>query len=60
VHLNEAIARRTRVLVTHPSEWRWTRSGERSPWFRQAVTYRQNPDGSWAAALRALQNELRG
>lgn len=60
VHLNEAIGRGTRVLVTHPSEWRWTRSGGRSPWFQHAVAYRQDPDGSWAAALQALRNDLRG
>jgi tetratricopeptide (TPR) repeat protein len=60
VHLNEAIGRGTRVLVTHPSEWRWTSDDERSPWFRHARVYRQAPDGSWAAALLALKKELGG
>lgn len=60
VHLNEAIGRSTRVLVTHPSEWRWTRDDERSPWFRHAVAYRQAQDGSWATALHALRKDLGG
>src|SRR6185369_10039734 len=60
VHLNEAIGRGTHVLVTHPSEWRWTSDDDRSPWFRHARVYRQAPDGSWATALLALQKELGG
>jgi hypothetical protein len=60
VHLNEAIGRGTRVLVTHPSEWRWTRDDPRSPWFPQAIAYRQAQDGSWANALLALQKDLGG
>jgi len=60
VHLNEAIGRGTRVLVTHPSEWRWTSGDERSPWFRHARLYRQAPDGAWAEALGALRKDLGG
>lgn len=60
VHLNEAIGRGTRVLVTHPSEWRWTRDDQRSPWFPQAIAYRQAQDGAWAKALLALQKDLGG
>ena len=58
VHLNEAIGRRTRVLVTQPAEWRWTSNDERSPWFQHAVLYRQSTDGSWTTALGALQADL--
>ncbi|TAK83204.1 MAG: tetratricopeptide repeat protein [Betaproteobacteria bacterium] len=58
VHLNEALGKRTRVLVTYPAEWRWMASGERSPWFDQALLYRQARDGSWDSALERLEGDL--
>jgi tetratricopeptide (TPR) repeat protein len=58
VHLNEALGRRTRVLVTHPAEWRWTARADQSPWFDHAVLYRQAQDGSWDCALARLEADL--
>jgi tetratricopeptide (TPR) repeat protein len=58
VHLNEALGKRTRVLVTHPAEWRWTAKAERSPWFERAALYRQAADGSWQSALERLGADL--
>jgi Flp pilus assembly protein TadD len=58
VHLNEALGKRTRVLVTHPAEWRWTARGDRSPWFDHAVLYRQAQDGSWDGAISRLEADL--
>jgi len=60
VHLNDALGRRTRVLVTHPSEWRWSMEGDTSPWLTQALLYRQAADGSWREALARLGHELAG
>lgn len=54
VHLNEALGRLTRVLVTHPAEWRWTEHQSKSPWFAHAQLYRQDRNGSWDAALARL------
>jgi tetratricopeptide (TPR) repeat protein len=58
VHFNDALGRRTRVLITHPAEWRWCIEGERSPWLTHALLYRQDPEGRWEAALERLARDL--
>jgi cytochrome c-type biogenesis protein CcmH/NrfG len=60
VHLNDALGKRTRVLVTTPAEWRWCLEGGRSPWFAQALLYRQRRDGVWDDALARLEVDLAG
>jgi Flp pilus assembly protein TadD len=60
VHLNDALGKRTRVLVTHPAEWRWSLEGDRSPWLTHALLYRQAADGSWQEALARLRHEMTG
>ena len=60
VHLNDGLGKRTRVLVTTPAEWRWCLEGERSPWFAQALLYRQRRDGVWDDALARLEVDLAG
>ena len=58
VHLNDALGKRTRVLVTTPAEWRWCLGGEHSPWFAHAALYRQEIDATWDRALARLQQDL--
>lgn len=58
VHLNDALGKRTHVLVTSPAEWRWCLEGARSPWFAHAMLYRQTGDGAWDSALARLQADL--
>lgn len=58
VHLNDALGKRTRVLVTSPAEWRWCLEGARSPWFGHATLYRQTGDGAWDHALARLGADL--
>lgn len=58
VHLNEALGKRSRVLVTHPAEWRWTQGDQQSPWFPHAGLYRQARDGSWDSALARLRADM--
>lgn len=58
VHLNEGLGKRTRVLVTHPAEWRWGEAESTTPWFSQAIVYRQRQDASWDCALRKLASDL--
>jgi len=55
MHLRAAAGGTAHVLVTHPAEYRWMASGDRSPWFPDFKTYRQAADGSWDAALEALR-----
>jgi hypothetical protein len=58
VHLNDALGRRSRVLVTTPAEWRWCIEGERSPWLTHARLYRQALEGAWHGALARLEEDL--
>jgi len=58
VHFRDSVAKPTRVLVTHPAEWRWCVEGERSPWLTHATLYRQALDGAWDDALARLEQEL--
>ena len=46
------------VLVPFPYEWRWMARGA-SPWFPAMRVYRQEPGGSWEAALRDLAGDLK-
>lgn len=46
-HLRAGLAGKARVLVAHPPEWRWSITGERSPWFPSMRIVRQGPDGRW-------------
>ena len=57
VHLLAALGRPGRILVPFPPDWRWQLRGE-SPWFPGFRTYRQQPDGDWSDALRALREDL--
>lgn len=60
VHLRAAVERSSRVLLPWPPDFRWMASGPVSPWFPTCTVYRQDPDLSWDAALRALASDLAG
>ena len=59
VHLRAGVGGRARILVPFPPEWRWMESGEASPWFPRAITYRQSADGDWGTALARLAADQR-
>jgi hypothetical protein len=59
MHLMAGLAaKRARVLVQSPPEWRWGMVGEKSPWFPQFDLYRQARDQSWSEALQRLRTDL--
>lgn len=58
VHLRDALGKRSRVLATHPAEWRWSVSGNRSPWLTHVELYRQDARGAWDTALARLRRDL--
>jgi hypothetical protein len=57
VHLRASTGRSARILVPLPSEWRWMRDGESSPWYPGMQIFRQQRDG-WQNALARLGNML--
>lgn len=59
LHLRAATGGTAHVIVPHPPEWRWLRTGECSPWFEGMKVYRQSPGGDWDDAFRELNLDLR-
>ncbi len=59
VHLRAGAGGTCRVLVPNPPEWRWMAAGDESPWFPGSKVYRQEVDGDWGTAFRALGRDLR-
>jgi tetratricopeptide (TPR) repeat protein len=60
-HLAGALGRPVWLLLSAAPDWRWQRTGERSPWYPTMRLFRQEELGVWrpvvarvAAALRAL------
>ena len=58
VHLRAAVARRSRVLIPNPPEFRWMERGAESPWFPGTTVYRQDVAGSWDNAFDQLRTDL--
>lgn len=58
MHLAAGLGRPAHVLVPHPPEWRWMRSGDESPWFPGFRLHREDPDRGWEEPLARLRAEL--
>ncbi len=57
-HLAGALGRPLWLLLPSPCDWRWTRTGERTPWYPQARLFRQRTPGDWGEVLRRVRGEL--
>lgn len=58
-HLRAGLGKPSHVLVPHPADYRWMRSGDRSPWFPGAKLYRETLADGWVTALAALAADFR-
>jgi hypothetical protein len=58
MHVRAGLARRARVLVPFPPEFRWMHEGAATPWFPHFVVYRQTSRLDWRPALDALGFDL--
>jgi len=54
-HLAGAMHRDTWVLLPFWPDWRWTLSGETSPWYPDVRLFRQGADGDWDAVIARVK-----
>jgi tetratricopeptide (TPR) repeat protein len=57
-HLRAALGKPSHVLVPCPADYRWMRSGDRSPWFPGSKLYRETFREGWEPAMSALAADL--
>ncbi len=58
-HLAGAMGRPVWVLVPFAPDWRWTRDGETTPWYRTARLFRQISPGDWGGVIARVAEELK-
>ena len=58
VHLAGGLGRPVWVMLPFAPDWRWTLTGEHSPWYPQARLFRQSALGDWPSAIATLRTEL--
>ena len=57
-HLAAAMGKPTFVLLPFWPDWRWTLTGEMSPWYPNARLFRQSADGDWGGAIARARTEI--
>ena len=58
-HLAGALEKRTMVLLTWNSDWRWFLDRQDSPWYSSVKLFRQTKPGDWESVMQAAISELK-
>jgi ADP-heptose:LPS heptosyltransferase len=57
-HLSGALGKKTWILLSFISDWRWLRARDDSPWYPTVKLYRQKKIGDWTEVLELVATEL--
>jgi tetratricopeptide (TPR) repeat protein len=58
IHLAGAMGRDAWVMLPFSPDWRWTLTGERSPWYPQMRLFRQAKPSDWPGVIATLRDAL--
>jgi tetratricopeptide (TPR) repeat protein len=59
-HLSAALGKRTWILLSNASDWRWMLDRQDSPWYESVRLYRQGADEPWGEVLTRIRHDLSG
>jgi ADP-heptose:LPS heptosyltransferase len=57
-HLAAAMGANTWILLPFWPDWRWTLTGEHSPWYPGARLFRQGADNDWGPVIARVKSAL--
>jgi hypothetical protein len=58
IHLAGAMEREAWVMLPFSPDWRWTLTGDQSPWYPRMRLFRQANRGDWPGVIASLRNAL--
>jgi tetratricopeptide (TPR) repeat protein len=57
-HLSAAIGHDTWIMLSHVADWRWLTQRTDSPWYANALLWRQSSPGQWHDPLQQISQRL--
>jgi len=59
IHLAGAIGKRSFLMLSWSSEWRWLLDRSDSPWYKSIKIFRQKLIGDWNSVINQIEFELK-
>jgi tetratricopeptide (TPR) repeat protein len=59
IHLAGAMGREAWVMLPFSPDWRWTLTGDHSPWYPRMRLFRQAKPSDWSGVIASLRDALR-